>query len=113
MVPVQRYQTDLPWFHTKDVCGAQILREERIRRIDNGRAAAQLPDCLGRYEVLLPQFRVSLRSIALQFCFRKNIHKEIEAIMLSMTQQIAELEPSVAECLKKYGIDYKVLYCDP
>lgn len=38
---------------------------------------------------------------------------EIEAIMLSMTQQVAELDPSVSECLQKYGIEYKVLYCDP
>ncbi len=33
--------------------------------------------------------------------------------MLSMTQQVAEVEPSVAECLQKYGIEYKVLYCQP
>lgn len=33
--------------------------------------------------------------------------------MLSMKQEVAELEPSVAECLQKYGIEYKVLYCDP
>ncbi|MBX9952100.1 MAG: hypothetical protein K2Y39_23200 [Candidatus Obscuribacterales bacterium] len=33
--------------------------------------------------------------------------------MLSMSQQIAELAPSVAECLQKYGIVHKVLYCDP
>jgi prolyl-tRNA editing enzyme YbaK/EbsC (Cys-tRNA(Pro) deacylase) len=33
--------------------------------------------------------------------------------MFSMTQQVAELEPSVVACLEKYGIEYKVLYCDP
>lgn len=33
--------------------------------------------------------------------------------MLLMTQQVADLEPTVAECLQKYGIEHKVLYCDP
>ncbi len=33
--------------------------------------------------------------------------------MLSMTQELAGLDPSVAECLQKYGIEYKVLYCAP
>lgn len=33
--------------------------------------------------------------------------------MLSMTQQVAEVESSVAECLQKYGIEYRVLYCQP
>lgn len=33
--------------------------------------------------------------------------------MLSMTQEVAKLDPSVAECLQKYGVEYKVLYCDP
>lgn len=33
--------------------------------------------------------------------------------MLSMTQQLAELHPTVTECLNKYGIEYEVLQCDP
>jgi len=33
--------------------------------------------------------------------------------MLSMTQQIAEVDPTVAECLQKYGIEHKVLQCQP
>lgn len=33
--------------------------------------------------------------------------------MLSMTQKVAELEPSVAECLEKYGIEHQVLHCEP
>ncbi len=30
-----------------------------------------------------------------------------------MIQEVAELESSVAECLQKYGIEYKVLFCLP
>ena len=33
--------------------------------------------------------------------------------MSSMTQQTTQLDPAVAECLQKYGIEHQVLPCDP